>query len=297
MTDPRQELLVPAKIGIIGYGIVGEALAYGFREASGGTDQILFYDKYKESLSLDEVVKRSDFIFIALPTPMKKDESGIDLSIIENSIAEIAPLTDGTDKIVVIKSTVIPGTTRKMEKKYPKTQFAFNPEFLTEANYLQDFLNADRTVIGASNDLVSRRLAAVYIKRFPQTQIFQTDPTSAEMVKLAANALMASKITMANIFYDLCEKLGIKWEEVKHMVAADPRIGPACLEVTSVRGWGKKCFPKDWVNLMGLYQGMDIDQAVLKMIWEHNKKIRKVHDWEEIPFAVEGNHTKEISSD
>lgn len=285
--------MVPVKIGIIGYGIVGEALAYGFRETSGGKDQILFYDKYKESRPLEEVVDRSDFIFIALPTPMKKDESGIDLSIIEESIAQITPLTNQTDKIIVIKSTVVPGTTANFEQKYPKSRFAFNPEFLTEANYLKDFLNAERTVIGASSNLTSRKLAAVFLERFPESQIFQTDPTSAEMVKLTANALMANKVTMANIFYDLCESLGIKWDEVKKMAAADKRIGLSCMEVTSLRGWGGKCFPKDWVNLMGQYKSMGLDYSVLETIWEYNKQVRKVHDWEEIPFAVSDNQQEE----
>lgn len=117
-------------------------------------------------------------------------------------------------------------------------QFAFNPEFLTEANFLEDFLNADRTVIGASNDLVSRRVAVIFRQRFPKTKIFQTDPTTAE--------------------------IGIKYEEVKKMAAADPRIVDAHLEVTTM--------------------------------WEYNKKIRKVHDWEEIPFAVSGNHKAKVRS-
>lgn len=290
-TNP-QNLLVPVNIGIIGYGIVGEALAYGFNEGSQGQDKIQFYDKYKESLSLEEVVRQSDFIFIALPTPMKKDESGIDLSIIEESIALITPLTDNTEKIIVIKSTVIPGTTRKFETQYPSSNFCFNPEFLTEANYLKDFLQAERTIIGTNNDLVARKLSAIFLERFPDTKIFLTDPTSAEMVKLAANALLASRVTMANIFYDLCDSLGVKWEEVEKMVASDTRIGPSHLGVTTFRGWGGKCFPKDWVNLMGIYKNMGLETSVLESIWEHNKKIRKVHDWQEIPFAVSEQKTK-----
>src|SRR5687767_1037723 len=119
-----QELLIPVSIGIIGYGIVGYALAYGFEKKSQGKDKISYFDKYKESRSLAEVVKESEYIFICLPTPMKKDESGIDLKIIEDNVAEIVPLTNGTDKIVVIKSTVVPGTTTQFEKQYPKTNFA-----------------------------------------------------------------------------------------------------------------------------------------------------------------------------
>ena len=123
------ELLVPINLCIIGYGFVGQAVANGFNIASGGKDTIRYYDKYKETESLEQVIENSEFIFICLPTPMKVDESGIDLGIIEEMMPEIAKFTDQTDKVIIIKSTVTPGTTASFEKKFPKSQFAFNPEF------------------------------------------------------------------------------------------------------------------------------------------------------------------------
>lgn len=281
--------LLPVKIGIVGFGFVGQAVAYGFNKASRGKDRILYYDKYKDSTSLKEVIEGSEFIFVCLPTPMKADESGIDLSIIDRAMEEITPLTDGTDKIIVIKSTVVPGSTEKYEEKYPKSQFCFNPEFLTEANYLEDFLNAERTVVGANNDLVSRRVAVMYRQRFPKTQIFQTDPTTAELVKYFANAFLSLKVTFANYFYDYCQKLGVKYEEVKKMAAADPRIVDKHLEVTTVRGFGGKCFPKDLVAILGEFKKLKVPFDLLEVMWQYNKKIRKHHDWIEVPFAVEGN--------
>jgi len=276
-----------ASLGIIGYGIVGQAVAFGFSEAQIKEKySIKFYDKFKESTPLEEVIKLSEFIFICLPTPMKADESGIDLSIIEDMMEEITAHTDGTDKIIVIKSTVTPGTTLKFEKKYPKSNFAFNPEFLREASYLEDFVNADRTIIGASNDLVSRRVVSLYKQRFPKTPVYQTDPTTAEMVKYMANTYLALKVTFANQMFDLCQALGIKYEEVKNMVTADPRITDSHLDVTTQRGFGGKCFPKDTVALLGLGKNLKVDLSLLEKMWEINKKIRKVHDWEEIPFAV-----------
>jgi len=277
----------PASLGIIGYGIVGQAVAYGFsRPEIKDKYQIKFYDKFKESTPLEEVIKTSEFIFICLPTPMKADESGIDLSIIDEMIDKIAPLTDGTDKIIVIKSTVTPGTTEKLAKKYPKAHFAFNPEFLTEANYLEDFVNADRTIVGSNNDLVSRRVVALYKQRFPSMKIFQTDPTSAEMVKYMANTYLSMKVIFANQMYELCQALGIKYEEVKAMVTADHRIFNSHLDVTTARGFGGKCFPKDMVALLGFAKEKNVDLSLLEKVWELNKKIRKVKDWEEIPFAV-----------
>lgn len=292
MAQTQGELLVPINLGIIGYGFVGQAVASGFNTTSAGKDTIRYFDKYKDSLSLEEVVKKSEFIFVCLPTPMKDDESGIDLSIINENISEITKYTNGTDKIIVIKSTVIPGTTARLEKEYPKSHFAFNPEFLTEANFLEDFLSADRTVIGANNDLVSRSVAVIYRQRFPKGKIFQTDPTTAELVKYFANAFLALKVTFANFFYDYCQKIGIKYEEVKRMAAADPRIVDRHLEVTTQRGFGGKCFPKDLVSIMGEFKKAGVDTSLLDSMWKYNKKVRKVHDWEEIPFAVSGNKKK-----
>ncbi len=286
MENTSSELLVPINLGIIGYGFVGQAVANGFNIASKGKDTIRFYDKYKESESLEDVIKKSEFIFICLPTPMKDDESGIDLSIINEVAGEISKYTDGSDKIVILKSTVTPGTTVNLEKKYPKTKFAFNPEFLTEANFLEDFLNADRTIIGANNDLVSRSVAVIYRQRFPKTVIYQTDPTTAETVKYFANAFLALKVTFANFFYDFCQKIGIKYEEVKKMAASDKRIIDSHLDVTTMKGFGGKCLPKDLIAIMGEFKKAGVDASLLETAWKYNKKIRKTHDWEEIPFAV-----------
>jgi UDPglucose 6-dehydrogenase len=287
MAKKKNNLIIVANISIVGYGIVGQALAYGFsRPEVEGSYNISFYDKYKKSASLASVLKNGDFIFICLPTPMKSDESGIDLSIIQKTINKITRYTDNTDKIVVIKSTVIPGTTTSFEKKYPNTKFCFNPEFLTEANYLKDFLNADRTIIGASNDLVSRRVTALFKQRFPHIKVFQTDPTTAEMVKYTTNTYLATKVIFANQIFDLCDKLGIKYEEVKAMTVADSRIYNSHLDITTERGFGGKCFPKDIVALLGLGKKHFVNLDLLSTVWKINKQIRKVKDWKEIPFVV-----------
>lgn len=290
MAGNSQNLEVPINLGIIGYGFVGQAVANGFKTVSNGLDTIRWYDKFKEGESLEKVIKASDFIFVCLPTPMKADESGIDLSIFEDMIPQITKLTDSTDKIIIIKSTVTPGTTSKFQKKFPKSKFCFNPEFLTEANYLEDFLNAERTVIGADSDLTLRTVGVIFRQRFPKQKIFFTDPTTAECVKYFANSYLSLKVTFANFFYDYCQKLGIKYEEVKKMAAFDHRIGDTHLEVTSLRGFGGKCFPKDLVAIMGEFKKLGVDDSLLETVWKYNKKIRKVHDWQEIPFAVGSKH-------
>lgn len=286
MEKSDSNLLIPISLGIIGYGFVGQAVANGFKVTSGEKDQIRWYDKYKQGDSLEDVIKNSEFIFVCLPTPMKADETGIDLSIFDSMIPQITKYTNHTDKIIIIKSTVTPGLTVKFEKKFPNSKFCFNPEFLTEANFLDDFINAERAVIGANNDLILRRVAVIFKQRFHKTTMFLTDPTTAETVKYFANTFLSLKVSFANLFYDYCQKLGIKYEEVKKMAASDHRIGDYHLEVTTMRGFGGKCFPKDLVAIMGEFKKLGVNDSLLDSMWKYNKKIRKVHDWEEIPFAV-----------
>ncbi|MFZ5932695.1 MAG: UDP-glucose/GDP-mannose dehydrogenase family protein [Patescibacteria group bacterium] len=273
-----------ANIGIIGWGVVGQAVGKGF-ETKG--HKIYWVARKKGPYTLNELIRKSEFIFLCLPTPMFADYSGIDLSIMNEVVAKVAPKLAGTDKILVVKSTVVPGTTASYKKKYPKTLLAMNPEFLTEANALGDFLKPDRTVIGSFSQSVSARLSSLYQDLYgPGTKIFLTDPTTAEMVKYMSNALLSTKVIFANEMYDLCTALGIKYEEVRDMVAADPRIGQSHLSVTTIRGFGGKCFPKDMVALIGFAKDKKVDAALLKTVWEKNLRIRKVYDWEEISGAV-----------
>lgn len=268
-------------IGIIGYGIVGQATHYGFSRSN-----VRIYDKYKETESLEAVVEQSEYIFICLPTPTMADESGIDLSIVDGTVAKIAKIISGSDRIVILKSTITPGTTKKYIKKYPKVLFCFNPEFLRERSFLSDFVNSDRVVIGADSDDVFRRVSSLYQSIMPNVPIYYTEPTTAEMVKYMANCYLATKVIFANEMYDICEKIGVKYEEVKKMVVADTRIKDTHLDITTVRGFGGKCFPKDLLSLRALAKARGVDTAIMDAVWKKNLKLRKVRDWEEIPFAV-----------
>lgn len=271
-------------LGIIGYGYVGKAVEYGFKSKN----KIFIHDKYLPSLTLDEVVKNSEVIFVGVPTPMDEKYQHIDLSIVEQVVKDTIHISCTLKKepIIVIKSTVIPGTTRSLGKKYKWVNICFNPEFLTEANYLDDFVNADRIVIGADNVYVMQTITGLYRHLYPNTPLFQTDPTTAEMVKYMANTYLATKVMFANEMFDLCEKLNIKYEEVKKMVVADRRIFDSHLDITTQRGFGGKCFPKDTVALLGQAKNMGVDLSVLKTAWQKNLKIRKIRDWEEIPGVV-----------
>lgn len=116
--------------------------------------------------------------------------------------------------------------------------------------------------------------------------MFQTDPTTAEMVKYMANCYLASKVIFANEMFDICQSLGIKYEEVKKLVVADHRIFDSHLDVTTARGFGGKCFPKDLLALRAMAREKGIDTSFLDIVWKKNLAIRKTRDWEEIPGAV-----------
>ena len=271
----------------MGYGYVGKAVGFGFKEMS----KVWIYDKYLKLGSLEDVVKNADCIFVCVPTPMDPKYTGIDLSIVDNVVGEIVTIARkiGCEPIIVIKSTVVPGTTRNLVRKHKWRQMLFNPEFLTEANYLQDFVNADRIIVGGELQQVREKLVGLYREIFPKTLLFETDSMTAEMVKYMSNTYLATKVIFANEMYELCQKLGIKYEEVKKMTVADKRIFDSHLDVTSQRGFGGKCFPKDIVALLGLGRDLRVDMSLLSTVWKKNLRTRKTRDWEDIPGAVSNN--------
>ncbi|MBI4059186.1 UDP-glucose/GDP-mannose dehydrogenase family protein [Candidatus Microgenomates bacterium] len=276
-----------SEIGFIGYGIVGQATGKGL--ARGG-HTIYSFDKYRaHSHSLEEVIDKSEFIFICVPTPMYHDHSGIDSSIVDAVVDAVAPQVAGTKKVLIIKSTVLPGTTARYAKIYPKTNFAMVPEFLTEAKPEWDFLHPYRTIIGALDKKIANRLKKLHTSALPaQTPFFMTDPTSAELAKYMSNVMLASKVMLANEFYALAKVLKSNYDQVQKMVTADPRIGTH-LKVPGPDGdlgFGGKCFPKDIVALLGLGRELKVDLSVMETIWRKNLKIRKNHDWKEIKGAV-----------
>jgi len=273
-----------ATIGIIGWGVVGQATGVAF----GKKHKVVFSDPLIEgSASIKDLCRDSEYIFVCVPTPMFADESGIDLSIINKVVGEVSPKIKNTNKVLVIKSSVVPGTTVLLSKKYPGVKFAMNPEFLTEVNAPWDVVHTDRVVVGAFDEGVALRLAKLHRGLVGyKVKIYITDPTSAEMVKYMSNCFMATKVIYANEMKDLADKLGINYSDVAEMVAADRRIGISFLKTTPFKGFGGKCFPKDTVALLALARKLKVDLSLLNTAWKKNLKIRPIRDWEEIDGAV-----------
>lgn len=284
---PSSDILQTMNIGVIGYGYVGRATGEGF--ATNSKNKIFWFDKFKESPNtLNEVVEKSDFIFIAVPTPIFEDYSGMDMSIVEEVVGQVAPKVSGTDKILIIKSTSLPGTTKKMGEKYPGVNFVMNPEFLTQENANADFLKPFRTVIGCDNGDVGLRVRKLYETILAKDQPYYIISTvSAELAKYMSNIVLASKVLLANEFYDLAQKVEANYLDVRSAVEADPRIGKH-LGVPGPdgdRGFGGACFPKDTIGILGLAKKLNVDMSALDAVWKKNLKIRKNRDWEEMPQA------------
>lgn len=269
-------------VGIIGWGFVGQATGKGL--AKNKKNKIAVFDKQRTSpLTLSQVVEKSEFIFICVPTPMFDDYSGMSMEIVDEVAGQIAEAAKGTDKIVIVKSTVLPGTTAKYQKLYPKINFAMNPEFLTQNNANKDFLNPTRTVIGAGNKKVGERIKKLYQTILNKKQpYFIVDTTQAEIIKYMSNLILASKVLLANEFYLLSKKVGAEYKPIKEAVEADPRIGTH-LNVPGPdgdMGFGGACFPKDMIGILGFAMEKNIDMSALKAIWDKNIKLRKNRDWE-----------------
>ncbi len=254
------------KIAIMGYGMVGGAMGRYFQQVR-GIDPII-YDPYKGHDSIEEL-NQANLIFVCVPTPYDEEKGGFDLTYVEDSFSKI-----NGEKVVVIKSTVWPGTTRAFQEKYPQHKIAFNPEFLTEATADHDMQNPDRQIVGYTEK--SRSIVGDIMRMLPIAP-FQRylESTEAEMVKYFGNTLYSTKVIFANQVYDLCQKLGINYENIKEAAAADKTIGPSHLEIfhKGYRGYGGKCLPKDTKALIQLGEKYGISMDLLKACEEVNKKL------------------------
>ncbi|MAH43676.1 hypothetical protein CL614_08230 [archaeon] len=270
-------------VGIIGNGFVGGAVANGFKPFA----DIRIYDALKERSThhYNDVIF-SDFIFVCLPTPMVDVEGGkCNLSIVEEFFSTLPSICEG---IFVIKSTVPIGTTKKLCEQYPHLKIIHNPEFLTSENANEDFINADRTVIGGKGEWVSR-IIPLY-ENFKNTPILTMNSTESECVKYFANCFLATKLMVFNEMKMLCNEI----EEVDYNflidgVISDTRIGNSHYNAPGPDGeygFGGTCFPKDINSLIYTMEKHGVNPLVLKSVWEQNKNYREFWDWIEHSSAV-----------
>ena len=277
------------KIGIIGRGFVGSAVAHGFSESTGYQAEIKVFDKdpLKSTHSLEELVTSSEIVFISVPTPSNKDGS-INLDILSDCLGEIndiASQLDSFDGIYLIRSTVVPGTTRSFQEKFPKLKLVFNPEFLTERSANFDFISQSRFILGGSDEN-TKVVSELYRDRFGiSVSIIITDYESAELTKYVCNTFFATKVSFLNEMRVLSDKVNANWSDVMEGFLRDGRIGNSHSQVPGPDGklgFGGSCFPKDVQALIQFAEGLDIDLSVLKGAWKTNIKVRPERDWEKL---------------
>jgi len=275
------------KIGIIGNGFVGSAIVHGFVLH---TKDILIHDKnpQKSLNNLEELVLKTDLIFLCLPTPMHENGE-CDLQIIKSCLEEIRQTNiDCSNKIFVLKSTVVPGTTRDLSELFPQFSFVFNPEFLTERRARLDFINTARVVLGGE-EKHTKIVEDLYRVRFPHVKMIKTSFETAELIKYMANCFFATKISFMNEMKQIASKIGADWNDAMNGFVSDGRIGNSHLEVPGhdgQLGFGGKCFPKDINAIIRKAESLGVDPKVMKAAWEKNLEVREILDWYEIEGAV-----------
>jgi len=274
-------------IGIIGNGFVGSAIVSGFELHA--NIKIYDIDPKKSIHSFAEVVNDSEFIFVSVPTPMRKKMGGsMDIRVLCSVFDEISETNQRGDNIFIIKSTVVPGTMERLIEKYPKLNIIHSPEFLTERAARLDFINASRVVLGGDEKLTNR-IKALFRERFPHTKIIETDVTTAQFIKYMANCFFATKVSFINEMNQAAKKLNVNWDDTLNGFISDGRIGNSHLDVPGhdgKLGFGGKCFPKDLNAFISLFASIGVNPEIMKAVWKKNLEVREEYDWINIEGAV-----------
>jgi UDPglucose 6-dehydrogenase len=231
------------------------------------------------TLDLKEALEGVEAVFIAVGTPTRRGDGHADLTYVMAAAQEIAELAK--DYIVIVtKSTVPVGTNRQVKqtvkKANPNLDFdvASNPEFLREGAAIEDFMKPDRVVVGVQNERAAEVMAEIYrplyLREFP---IVTTDLESAEMIKYAANAFLATKITFINEIAALCERVGGDIKQVSNGIGLDNRIGNKFLHAGP--GYGGSCFPKDTKALARIGQEHAVPMQITETVIKVNEEIKR----------------------
>lgn len=282
----RSDKKINRRIGIIGKGFVGTAVAHGFSHQTGYGADIKIYDidPIRSQNTLEDTVNNSDFLFLSVPTPSNKSGT-MDLSIVRNALQSMNEVNNNKKNIVLLRSTVVPGTTKQLQEEFPKLRFVFNPEFLTERSACFDFINQTRVILGGE-EKYTKIVKELYQDRFGQyLPIVETTFQTAELIKYMNNLFFATKVSFLNEMKLLADKIDVDWEKAVEGFILDGRIGHSHLSVPGPDGkfgFGGSCFPKDIQALINFGNKNDIEMNVLKGAWETNLQVRPEKDWEKL---------------
>lgn len=248
------------KIGFIGQGWIGKNYANDFENRGYSVVRYALEPEYKDNKSL---IKDCDITFIAVPTPTTPE--GFDVSIVADALTLI-----GEGKIVVIKSTILPGTTIELQKKFPNIFILFSPEFLSTATAVFDTEHPTRNIVGMPIESVEyEEKAKTVMSNLPQATYERIcTSTEAEIIKYARNCIGYARVLMSNIFYDVAASSGADYDVVKEAIGADPDFGPTYTNAVhkSGRGAGGLCFVKDFAAMRHFYESHVVDRAGIEML-------------------------------
>ena len=275
-------------IGIIGNGFVGNAVAFGFSSQCGFDANIRIYDidPLKSTHTLNQVCNESKFIFISVPT-LNDNNGNIDLSVVNSVFHEINNINKRDDNYFLLRSTIVPSTTREISNRYPDLNIIFNPEFLTERTAKFDFINPSRIIFGKdsyAHDI--DEVVNLFDKRFsnsvPIGEVFYEE---AELIKYMCNCFFATKLSFLNEMYLVSEKLELDWNNVLQGFLKDSRIGHSHNKIAldGELGYGGACLPKDSQAMVSFIEKLGLPVNTLKGAILTNKLIRSTE------FQIEFN--------
>lgn len=269
------------KVGIAGLGFVGDAIYFGFM----GQNSIVSYDPIKYQHHTISMLKDTEFVFICVPTPMRKDGS-MDDSAVRDVLTKLESIN--YDGIAIIKSTVIPNIMEKLIDDYKDLKIVANPEFLTERRAREDFANTKWVLLGG--DLADcAKVSILYRNAFPNANIDMISAGGAMMVKYMTNVFFSVKVSLMNEFRSIWSRDHNDWDSVVDAFSHDSRVNPEHLKIPGPDGdfgFGGKCFPKDLNAFMALAKSMGLTSRIPDAAWEDNKEFRTNKDWLNIDGAV-----------
>ena len=260
------------KIAIIGYGFVGKAVEFGFKNTS---NDIMIVDPYKGFHDLDDLEAYvPDVTFVCVPSPMGNDSGGIDANIIRDVILKLEQFPSG---MVVIKSTITPDLAEEFTRY---KRFVYNPEFLIERNAFDNFINPAFHVFGGRYEYTKRlQTFYKYNSNCNPAPMHHMKAGEASMVKYGINSFLASKVVWFNQYKDYVESNGGRYNIVSNVIGSDTRIGHSHMTVPGFdgkKGFGGSCFPKD---TNALYKNSNEDLlSVLKSVIDANNRYRSVYE-------------------
>ena len=229
------------RVGIIGYGYVGKAIAYCYE----GDDVVIRDPKLLNSADFSEF-NNCDAVFVCVPSPSQKDGS-CDTSILEQTIHDLLFVTVTRQIPIICKTTAPPSVYQRLLNQYPNIVHV--PEFLTAANHIEDYVNTEYVVIGGNKEWCTRAAEILRYHLGTTNEVIKiVDIKTAALYKYMMNSYLATKVTFMNEFYKLAQVDGIDWNKIKEVASYDDRIGMTHMDVPGSDGnygWGGACFPKD----------------------------------------------------